>query len=392
MPYTSPYLDAAGMHIPTYEERMEYLLVGYKQIFGADVYLEPDSKDYQLLSLFARAADDLTASITASYNAHDPNLASGNALDLLLPLNGIRRLSATYGTVTLALTGAPGAALPSGMQARDEQGYLWRIPESVTFDDDGNASAEATCLTAGAILAPAGTITQIHTPTSTWNAVTNPSASSPGRDVETDAAVRERRSLSVSLPSRSILGGIRAALANLSGVQSVSVLENDTAAENADGLPAHSICAVVEGGDDAAIARVLWLKKSPGVATFGTSTAIYTDEWGGENTMRFTRPTAVPVSVSVRLKKLPGWDGSTESALKNAIADYISGLDIGESLVVSTLYGVAFGAFSGASPAFSITALTASTAGQTATSDTIAAAYSQRLSGSASAVSIEVVS
>lgn len=371
---------------------MEYLLVGYKQIFGADVYLEPDSKDYQLLSLFARAADDLTASITASYNAHDPNLASGNALDLLLPLNGIRRLNATYGTVTLELTGAPGATLPAGMQARDEQGYLWRISGEVTFGSDGEAISEATCLTAGAVLAPAGTITQIHTPTSTWNTVTNPSASSPGRDVETDAAVRERRSLSVSLPSRSILGGIRAALANLSGVQSVSVLENDTAAENADGLPAHSICAVVEGGDDASIARVLWLKKSPGVATFGTSIVIYTDEWGGENTMRFTRPTAVPVSVSVRLKKLPGWDGSTESALKNAIADYISGLDIGESLVVSTLYGVAFGAFSGASPAFSITALTASTAGQTATSDTIAAAYSQRLSGSASAVSIEVVS
>ena len=391
MPYMSPYLDATGMHIPTYEERMDYLIAGYKQIFGADVYLEPDSKDYQLLSLFARAADDLTASITASYNAHDPNLASGNALDLLLPLNGIRRLNATYGTVTLELTGAPGATLPSGMQARDEQGYLWRISGAVTLGSDGRATADATCLTAGAILAPAGTITQIHTPTSTWNTVTNPAASVPGRDVETDAAVRERRSLSVSLPSRSILSGIRAALANLTGVQSVSVLENDTAQENTDGLPAHSICAVVEGGGDAAIARVLWLKKSPGVATFGTSTAIYTDEWGGDNTMRFTRPTTVLVSVSARLKKLPGWDGSTESTLQKAIADYINGLDIGESLVVSTLYGVAFGAFSGASPAFSITALTASTAEQTATSDTITAAYSQRLSGSASAVSIEVV-
>ena len=128
------------------------------------------------------------------------------------------------------------------------------------------------------------------------------------------------------------------------------------------------------------------------MATFGTSSAVYTDEWGGSNTMRFTRPTAVFVSVSVRLKKLPGWDSGTKSTLQKAIADYISGLDIGESLVVSTLYGVAFGAFSGASPAFSITALTASTAGQTATSDTITAAYSQRLSGSASAVSIEVVS
>ena len=392
MPYTSPYLDAAGMHIPTYEERMESLLTGYKQIFGTDVYLEADSKDYQLLSLFARAVDDLTAAVTEVYSARDPNYASGNALDLLLPLNGIRRRSATYGTVTLTLTGAPGAVLPSGMQARDDQGYLWRITESVTLGDDGKADAVATCLTSGAILAPAGSITTIHTPTSTWNSVTNAEPSNPGRDVETDAAVRERRSLSVSLPSRGILDGMRSALADLDGVQYVSVLENAEGEADANGLPAHSVCAVVDGGTDDDIAKTLYLKKSPGVMTYGTSSAVYTDEWGNKNTMRFTRPTAVTVTVNVTLKKLDGWDDETmQAAIKTAVAASVGSLGIGKSLVVSTLYGVIFTACGTSVPAFAVTSLTAKTSAQSATADSITAAYNEQLATDADHIVLKVV-
>ncbi len=392
MPYTSPYLDASGMHIPTYEERMESLLAGYKQIFGTDVYLEADSKDYQLLSLFARAVDDLTAAVTDVYNARDPNYASGNALDLLLSLNGIRRRSATYGTVTLTLTGAPGAVLPAGMQARDDQGFLWRIPTAVTLGEDGKAEASAACLTAGAILAPAGTITTIHTPTSTWNSVTNAEPSTPGRDVETDAAVRERRSLSVSLPSRGILDGLRSALADLDGVQYVSVLENAEGEEDANGLPAHSVCAVVDGGSDADIAKTLYLKKSPGVKTYGSSSAVYTDEWGNKNTMGFTRPTAVPVTIHVTLKQLDGWDSDTmQAAIKAAVTASVTSLGIGKPLIVSTLYGVIFTACGTSTPAFAVTSLTAQTASQSATGDAITAAYNEQLSTDAAHILLKVV-
>ena len=222
--------------------------------------------------------------------------------------------------------------------------------------------------------------------------MTNAEPSSPGRDVETDAAVRERRSLSVSLPSRGILDGLRSALADLDGVKFVSVLENAEGEADANGLPAHSVCAVVDGGTDADIAKTLYLKKSPGVKTYGSSSAVYVDEWGNKNTMGFTRPTAVPVTINVTLKKLDGWDSDTmQAAIKKAVTASIASLGIGKPLIVSTLYGVIFTSCGTSTPAFAVTALTAQTAAQSATGDAITAAYNEQLSTDSAHIVLKVV-
>ena len=80
------------MHLPTYEDRLEQLLSDYRRVFGTDLILTPDTQDYQLCSIFAKALDDLSSLFLSGYAAHDPDLAAGQALDLLLPLNGITRL------------------------------------------------------------------------------------------------------------------------------------------------------------------------------------------------------------------------------------------------------------------------------------------------------------
>ena len=56
--YFAPYMDASGIHIPTYEDRLQALLSAYRSVFGQDVRLTEASPDYQLLSVFARALDD----------------------------------------------------------------------------------------------------------------------------------------------------------------------------------------------------------------------------------------------------------------------------------------------------------------------------------------------
>ena len=63
MAYSAPYLDNNGIHLPTYDDRLEDLLSGYKQIFGSDVYLGPDTMDYQLCALVAKCWDDLASLI-----------------------------------------------------------------------------------------------------------------------------------------------------------------------------------------------------------------------------------------------------------------------------------------------------------------------------------------
>ena len=77
--------------MPTYEERLSDLCGAYRNIFGTDAVLNPAVPDYQLLSVLAKALDDTSSLVVQAYNSRNPQYASGNAPDLLLPMYGIAR-------------------------------------------------------------------------------------------------------------------------------------------------------------------------------------------------------------------------------------------------------------------------------------------------------------
>lgn len=91
MSYFAPYIDSSGIHMPTYEDRLEDLVTAYRNIFGIDAELSPSVPDYQLLSVFAKALDDTSALVVQDFNSRNPMYASGYALDLLLPQYGLTR-------------------------------------------------------------------------------------------------------------------------------------------------------------------------------------------------------------------------------------------------------------------------------------------------------------
>ena len=91
MAYFAPYIDGTGLHMPTYEDRLSDLVTAYRSIFGIDSELSESVPDYQLLSVFAKALDDTSALVLQAYNSRNPLYASGQALDLLLPLYGLAR-------------------------------------------------------------------------------------------------------------------------------------------------------------------------------------------------------------------------------------------------------------------------------------------------------------
>ena len=62
MAYFAPYIDGTGLHMPTYEDRLADLVSAYRSIFGIDAVLSESVPDYQLLSVFAKALDDTSAS------------------------------------------------------------------------------------------------------------------------------------------------------------------------------------------------------------------------------------------------------------------------------------------------------------------------------------------
>ena len=91
MAYFAPYIDTSGIHMPSYEDRLEDLVTAYRNIFGIGAELSPAVPDYQLLSVFAKALDDTSALAVQDFNSRNPLYASGAALDLLLPQYGLVR-------------------------------------------------------------------------------------------------------------------------------------------------------------------------------------------------------------------------------------------------------------------------------------------------------------
>ena len=77
--------------MPTYEDRLTELTEAYRSIFGVESELSASVPDYQMLSVFAKALDDVSALVLQAYNSRNPFYATGEALDSLLPQYGITR-------------------------------------------------------------------------------------------------------------------------------------------------------------------------------------------------------------------------------------------------------------------------------------------------------------
>lgn len=334
---TAPTIDAAGIRAPQFADILAWLQDQYRAIYGADVYLEADSQDGQFLALVAAAINDSNTACIEVYNSFSPATAQGHALSLNVKLNGIRRLVPTASAVDLLLGGTVGTTITGGL-VTDADGTQWRLPATVTIPGTGSITVTATCVKLGAVEAAAGTITKIATPTYGWQTVTNPSAAVPGSPVETDAALRVRQSRSVAVPSQSIFEGIVGSVANLAGVTRLRGYENDSDTPDANGVPGHHIALIVEGGDVAAIANTIAVKKTPGTGTAGDVVQSVADAFGGSHIIRFSRPTVADIKINMTIQALTGYSSAILPRIRQAIADYLNGLSIGESVIYSKLF------------------------------------------------------
>lgn len=331
------YVDATGLKYPDYPTVLEALKNEFRRIYGPDVYLEPDSQDGQWVAVLALSMYETMLTAAAVYNSFSPHTATGDALSRNVKINGIARRTASYSQADVVIVGQAGTVITNGM-VEDVQGRKWQLPPTVTIPLSGAITVTARAVDLGAITAGANTINKIATPTLGWQSVTNPAAAVPGDPVESDAELRRRQALSTMIPSLSVLEGLIGAVASLPGVQRYRGYENDTGETDADGLPPHSIALVVQGGDAEAIARTIAIKKTAGTGTYGTTAVDIIDAYGITNTIRFFRPTMVTIEVEVSILARPGYLSTTADKIKQAVADYINGLTIGDDIYISKLY------------------------------------------------------
>jgi uncharacterized phage protein gp47/JayE len=335
-------VTAAGISAPTYVDILATLQAKMREIFGADIYIEPDSKDGQLLAIVAQAIYDANDSAIATYNNFSPLTAQGAGLSSVVKTNGIARLVASYSTAVGNVVGQVGTVITNGV-VKDANGNLWDLPASVTIPAAGQISVTVTAQQIGAISAAAGTINQIATPSLGWQSFTSTADATLGAPVERDAALRKRQAVSTSLPAQTPLGALQGALANLTGVTALKVYENTASVADANGIPGKAICVVIQGGDLVSIAQIIGQKKSPGAATYGTTAQTYIDPVTGiPYTINFYVLTTQNVKVKITGTPLAGYTSAQATAIQNAIVDYIALHGIGDAVEYTGLWAPAY--------------------------------------------------
>ena len=205
----APTISAAGIDAPDFAKILAVLNERVREIFGDDIYIEPDSQDGQLLGVYSLALSDLNAAAAAVYNAFSPATAQGNGLSSVVKINGLRRKLPSRSQAEVRIGGVVGTVIRNGIVS--DGTTRWTFPE-VVIPPAGAVTVTATAEADGAIQAAAGTITQISTPVRGWQTATNPLAAIEGRPVESDAELRIRQTRSVAKPSQSLWESMYAAL------------------------------------------------------------------------------------------------------------------------------------------------------------------------------------
>jgi len=275
----SDIIDENGLQLKNLTEIRDQLTTDLKAIYGDDINIEQGSPDGQVINIFSQAGVDLREVLTRINASFDPNQAEGINLDRCVSYNGIKRLGGSFTftdvTVTtdraLNLIGLDGAAddivpdVSNLYTVKDAEGNLFYLLTSEAIPGAGVSVLTFRAAQIGQVETTINTITNQETTVPGVTSVNNPTAAnSTGKNEEPDSQLRERRSISVSLPAIGYLDSIEAAIRNLDGVTTAIVLENNTGVPDADGTPGHHIWAIVEGGDPDEIGEAIYKKKSSG--------------------------------------------------------------------------------------------------------------------------------
>lgn len=155
MAYFPPYIDSTGLHIPTYEDRLAALAESYRSIFGIESELSESAPDYQLLSVLARSLDDASALTLSAFRNMNPQCASGQVLDLLLPQYGLSRLpeetdDSVHSRIVTALAGN-GCTMKENLEAeiwnvKSVGKVLVHVNDSDTTDEQGVPAHSVSCV------------------------------------------------------------------------------------------------------------------------------------------------------------------------------------------------------------------------------------------------------
>jgi len=373
-------LGRNGLTVDDLDDIFTYLSEQFKLIYGADIILDADTPDGQIIAIYSKLNADIQTALLQLYNSFDVDNAVGVELDKILKLSAIKKGAATKSTVSVNVTASTTVDLLEDYTLLDDLGQSWNIvtPETITA---GVTAVEFEAADWGSIQALADTITTQGTILTQVTDVTNPLVASVGMDEETDVEAKQRRDRSLEKPAYSTVGSILARLLGLDNVIDVKVYENQTSSYDAPrDINAHTLWCIVEGGLAADIYEAQAKEKTAGAGWKGSVIGTYIEEFTrSDNTIRehthdvkFDRPTESEIYLQLDVTpKIPG-DTIDTDLIKEKLIEKL--FFINEDLTITELYSYVYSAGNN----FIATSLKASTDDITYVADELVADYDEK--------------
>lgn len=306
----------------------------------------PETPQGQLIDAQTAAIMNKDNEVLFLANQFNPATAIGIFQDALAQLYFLQRQPATSTIVACTCTGLQGVVIPAGAIIQTTDGLQLTNTTEGVIAASGSVELNFKLNETGPIQVGAGTATIIVTQIPVWDTVNNSSAGIVGRNEESQQEFATRIQKSVAINAQGTVNAIYAALANLSGVVAVVILENDSNSsveKEGVNIEAHSICISIYGGDKDAIAETIFLKKDAGCGTVGNTQVTYTDSRGTIHTYNILIPTPLPIGVKITINNTANLPTNIKELVQQAVLNNFTGLDGSTPVTMAqTLYATRF--------------------------------------------------
>lgn len=347
-----PAFGPAGFLLPTESDILTGVQGDITAAFGGNLNPALETPQGQIASSVAAIISDCNDQFLALTQGVDPALASGRMQDGIGRIYFIERNPAAATVVQAVCSGIVNVVIPAGALAKALDGNIYSCVQSGIISADGTVTLPFACLTTGAIPCPAASLSTIYRTIVGWDSITNPFDGVLGRETETRREFEARRQQSLS---KNAVGSIPAVQGSVLGVP--NILDAYTT-DNSAGVPVfidgvtlqpNSLYVCVAGGDPAAVARAIWLKKMPGCALSGNTSQTVLDTNSRYSppypSYNITYQTAIPQQfyfiIRITNSSLVPSDALTQ--IQNTILSGFAGIDGGpRARIGSTVYASRF--------------------------------------------------
>lgn len=298
------------------------LVTKFKGIYGDDILTDSDDPDGQMIGIFAQMRADIEGVIASVVQANDPDNATGTWLEQKVAFAGLERRGASYSVIEdMLIEGQTSSPVKAGFTVSGG-GTQWVTLTDTVIGEDGTIKADFQAVDTGQFSVDAGVSMTIVTVIAGVTKVTTTVAATPGENEETDPELLARFYKSRARAAKNCVDATLADIAGLVGVTDAIALENQGDETDARGVAAHSVNYIVEGGDNAAIAKVIY-DNWPGTGLQGAVSVDVTRYSGKTVPISFDRPEPVDISADIKIGRRENFTHIDEDTVKAAIVALI---------------------------------------------------------------------